>query len=249
MINIFPGSLKPLCTRSLLAGVMILGLASPALAQPKDQQPEPRLMMSSIDLREPVDQAWQIRIAGEVPSRAGMMLIMFDAQGKLHLKQHLPYGVYPADQPLVIDMPADGITGDYRLIAIGFQEDIRGLLLPVSTLPLEVYSGTYFAARNTPPILFKAAPGVEVYHIRSYLVGQQLYEGDEVVLDTQKNGVQEGRNWFAPLKPRPDAVYSFRKMNVFYFGAKEPLHLCFDIQRWFVPDPKLNDIKWWELTK
>lgn len=235
--------------RLMLAFCVVLLASASAMAQTREPALEPRMMMTAIDMRKAVDQDWELRIAGEIPSRAGTYLVMYNALGKLTLQKHIPHGVYDAQNPLVIPMAADGYVGDYRLHIIGQQEDMLGLLLPISSLPLEVYTGTYFAARQTPPIFFKAPPGVEVLHLHSARVGQEIHEGDQLVLDTQKDGVQEKLTWVAPLKTRPDAVYSFRRMNVLYFGAKEPLHLCFDIQRWFVPDPRLDDIQWWESTQ
>lgn len=207
---------------------------------------EPRLMMSNIYFHEEHDQPWELRITGNVPSFAGMLLMMHDARGNITLKRHVPHGQYAADQPLIIPIPADGIAGDYRLIILGHQEDIRGLHMPLSSLSKEVYDGTNFAARNAPPLYFKAPPGVETLRISSYSGQQQVYEGEQVVLDTKTDGELTGRTWVAPLKIKPNAVYNFRNLKVFYFGSPDGLLLCFDINRWFVPDQKLSEIRWWQ---
>lgn len=119
----------------------------------------------------------------------------------------------------------------------------------MSTLSKEVYSGTIFAARNAPPLYFKAPPGVKTLRISSHSGQLLVYEGDQVVLDTKTNGKLVGRSWTAPLKITPDAVYSFRKLGAFYFGSPDGLLLCFDINRWFVPEKEITQMHWWQLAQ
>lgn len=242
---------KPLSTRSAIACLAVL-LSMVCVAESFGQTTEPvepRLMMSNIYFHEDHDQPWELRIVGTVTSLPGVFLIIHDARGRITLKHHVPHGRYTADQPLIIPIPKDAYAGDYRMIILGYQEDIRGLHMPLASLPKEVYGGTVFAARNAPPLYFKAPPGVETLSIRSSSGKQQVYEGDQVVLDTGTDGELQGRNWVAPLKVKPDAVYNFRNLNVFYFGSPDGLLLCFDINRWFVPDNKITEIKWWKSTQ
>lgn len=235
--------------RSLTVCIVTLTALFPldaAAQSPTDRQ----LFFEAGYLREPTDRNWSIRIAGLVPSMPGCYLIVHNADGRLLVKRHLPHGNYPAAAPLMIQVPADGITGDYRLIIVGYQDDTLQRQLPLTDLPFEVYGRTYFAARaGSSALLFRVPDGVEAQKVNSYSGGLRIMEGDTVVTDTRKDGKPEGRDFTSTFTPKPGATYQLVPYGCFYFRSETGLFLTFDMARWFAPDPRLEEVKWWQLTE
>lgn len=220
------------------------------------------IMARNMYVREPNDRAWQLRISGRVPSFAGIYLVVHNAQGKLMYSGHVPQGEYSADNPKVISFPADGMTGDYKINILGQQDDYLGLNLPLSDLPLEVYSATYISLGGNPanmPI-FKAPPDVKELAISGVGAPLQIYDEDKnLIIDTKTNGKRiTGAD--DPLKKRfgssdiiavfpvqPEKFYRLSS-TAMYLQTREVLFFAFERERLFQPDTaKLDAVKWWEL--
>jgi hypothetical protein len=162
------------------------------------------------------------------------------------LKRHSPHGTYPPDKPLVIPFAKDGRAGDYRLVITGQQDDMTGLQMPMSTLPYEVYGRTYFAAsHDNTPIYFKAPRDVQSLNIAAYTGTIRVFQGDKLIVDAQKDGKQDGRDWTVDFPVTPGETYHIDRKCV-YFRSTTGLLFTFDPKTWFEPDPALDKINWWE---
>lgn len=191
---------------------------------------ETPLLFGEVCVREGKDQAWTVRIRGEVPSLAGCYVLVHDSEGKLVMKKHVPHGNYSDDKALDLTIPKDGRAEDYRIIVVGQEADIRGLNLPLTDLQLEVYGRTLFAIRPPASLWFLAEPG-----------GQKFsgHSGEVRVLDgtTPTAG---------PLEP--GKLYRLDTGKTFYFRADPGVYLNFSPDRCFLPEAKLGKIAWWQLT-
>ena len=235
---------------SVVAFVAVLAPAVPGQGEPPPTSQQPRHMMArGYYFREPVDQDWEIRVIGQIPSLPGCYYILHDADGRLMLKRHVPHGVYTRAKPFVIRFPRDRKTGDYKLVVLGQQEDLLGPRMPISTLPYEVYGRTYFTAGHNDTALFFTVPeGVTKRNIRGYKGNIRVYEGDKLVADAKKDGKLAGYDWSVDFPVEAGKFYWVER-KCFYFRSSDGLLLVFDRKRWFVPDPKLDDHQWWELKE
>jgi len=225
--------------------LIALILTLPCIAA-DSERPSP-LSYQSAFLREPTDRAWSITLIGSVPSLPGCYLLVHDAVGKHLVGRVIPHGDYPAENPLRIDIPADGTAGDYQLIIIGFEDDRMALHLPLTDLPLEVYGKTHFAATAKSKFYFRAPPEVKTVNIYSYGGSLRVFENETEALDTKRDGTLERYNWSATLALRADSLYRIETYGCRYFGSKDGVYLAIDPERWFVPDAKLEEFKWWQL--
>lgn len=228
----------------LFAALMPLVMSIAAVAQ---TEPPTRLSYKSAFARETVDQAWSIRLVGSVPSLPGCFLIVHDASGKQLVRRVIPHGEYPPDKALKMEFPADGSAGEYRIVLVGFENDLMSLQLPLTDLPLEVYGGDHFAAAATSRLFFRAPAGKTSMPVASYGGSLRVFENDKEVLDTKRDGKLERYDWRAELPLKADAVYRLEPYACRYFRAHEGIHLAVDPAHWFVPDPKLEEFKWWQL--
>ncbi len=233
------------CAIRWLLVVLLGALALPAHAQPGEMTDQ-QLFFQAAYLREQTDQLWHVRISGRTPSLAGCYVIIHDAAGRILLQRHIPTGLRPADAPLEIPLPPDGVTGDYRLVVVGFQSDIALLNLPLTDLPLETYGHTFYAARPTARMYFQTTPGQEQVSFYSRNGAVRVLQGDTVLADGKTQGQPKGSVILAPTKVQPGVWYEFQPYGTFYFGVEEGAYLVFDRQRWFAPDPRLEAVKWWQ---
>lgn len=230
-------------------GLIAITLAAPCWADGTEQDAPQHMMAESYFLREPVDQAWQIRIVGRIPSLPGCQFLLHDVEGHLLLRKHVPHGDYTEAAPLIIDFPKDGRTGDMRLCILGQQDDLLGPRMPISTLPLEVYGSHYFAAgHNQTPIYFKTEPDMTERNIRAYKGNVRVYEGDTLIADAQAHGQKVNHDWSINFAVKPNTIYRIDR-ECLYFRSTDGLLLVFDPDRWFVPDARLNSYNWWELKE
>lgn len=232
---------------ALLAGLCLVQ-TQVAWAQAKPEKAKTHnLFFQAAYLRESSDRPWQFRITGNVPSMPGCYLVVHDAKDKILLKRHLPHGKIEVDKPLVIDMPADGVSGDYRVVIIGFQNDTLELNLPLTNLPQEVYGRTGFAARADSALHFRVPDGMQQLTVSAYSGGLRLMQGEQKVVDVKEQGKLEGRNYVAKVALSPGVDYRLEPYGTFYFGVEEGIFFTSDLRGWFVPDAKLEEVKWWQL--
>jgi hypothetical protein len=204
------------------------------------------LFFQAAYLREPGDRPWQFRIAGNVPSLPGCYLFVHGPD-RLLLKRHLPHGRIVADKPLVLDMPADGVSGDYRVVIVGYQDDTLHLNLPLTTLPQEVYGRTQFAARTDGALCFRLPEGMRQMNFSASGGGLRVMQGRTKVADVKEQGERGKSGYVAKVALSPGVDYRLEPHGTFYFGVKEGIFLTTDPRRWFVPDATLDEVKWWRL--
>jgi len=190
------------------------------------------LLFNEVCVREKSDQTWSLRIQGRVPSMAGCYVIVHEARGNLVLKEHIPYGDYTGDRAQTLTIPKDGWVGEYRLVVVGRESDIRGLELPLTDLKSEVYGRTLFATRARKPLWFLAEKGEAA----------QKFSGTSGVVQILKDG--------KPLVDAPQVgeLYSLDTSKTFYFKATPGAYVSFSSERVFLPDANLEAIAWWQLT-
>ena len=237
----------------LLAG-LCLAQTQTARAQAKpdkaasDAGKTANLFFEAAYLREPGDRPWQFRISGNVPSLPGCYLFVH-TRDKLLLERHLPHGKIGADKPLVIDVPADGVSGDYRVVIVGFQDDTLDLNLPLTTLPQEVYGRNNFAARNDGAVRFRLPDGMRQMSFSADSGGLRVMQGAQTVADLKAQGERGKRGYVAKIALSPGVDYRLEPYGTFYFGVEEGIFFTSDLRRWFAPDTTLDEVKWWQLRK
>lgn len=234
----------------IAAGVALMSApaSTDADEMAKDQPPPKRVFYEAAYVRETTDRPWTLQFGSGVMSRPGCYVIIHDTAGRLFIKHHLPYTGQAAGQPQTIHIPADGITGDYRILFVGFQNDSYNLDLPLTDLPFEVYGRTHFAARRVAPLLLRPTPGATKLTFSSYSGGLRVILNGESVADTTNDDPKGPRFRPVTITPKPGAVYQVDPYGCFYFSSTTPVFLTFDAARWFYPDTALEDVKWWQLT-
>ncbi len=190
------------------------------------------LLFSGASVRETEDQAWTLRVRGQVPSLAGCYVLVHDARGNLVLKAHVPHGEYTDGHPLDLVLPKDGWAGDYQILVVGREADVRGFDLPLSDLKLEVYGRTLFATRSKGPLWFQAEAGETPQEFSGYKGSLKILEGGQPLVGPLQSG----------------KLYALDTTGTFYFNAKPGAYLSFSPDRNFHPDPKLAAISWWQLV-
>jgi hypothetical protein len=228
---------------------VLFALALSLMSGPVRGQPTPtmsrNLFYQAAFVRESADRQWHFRISGNVPSLAGAYLVAHDVTGRILARHHIPHGRYSDEQPLVFTVPADGVTGDFRIVVVGFQNDVLEINLPLTDLPLEVYGTTFFAAR-TDKLLFRTLPDQKQLTLSSNVGGMRLWQGDTALIDTAKVAELKERRRVAVVAVQPQTDYRLDPHSTFYFGVDEGVFLTFDLSRWFRPDPRLDEAKWWQ---
>ncbi len=222
----------------------------------------PSVMSEGIYCRETQDQDWHVQLTGEVVSLAGIYVVVQSVEGKLIFQAKVPTGQYPADSPFTIHVPRDGQTGDYLVTILGTQADHRGLRLPYTSLPGEVYGGKVFAIMPARPRSADeaAAPGELVFQVTAdqpeITITQSqhtwtLHGADgQVVFDVQKHGQKSIRpnnlrtDWTGVFKGEPGKTYLLGQ-NVRWFLTNTTMYLSTSADRWFEPDARFRTFKWW----
>jgi len=200
--------------------------------------------------REAADREWHVKIVGEIPSLCGAYLVIHDAKGKSVFHGKVPHGKYPEDKPFVVTVKPDGITGDYKIVLCGNQDDLLGVQVPLTDLPFEVYGGTNFSLGHDADAKpwFKGPPGVSKIKLGAYK-GQLkvLDKNGGVVADTRQSKMVEKYDNVVEFPITPGESYQIIRETM-YFRCATPntLFLCFDPARWFRPDEALDKVKWWE---
>lgn len=196
--------------------------------------------------RKEKDEAWKIRIEGEVVSLAGCYLLMHDSRGKLLVKEHIPHGVYSADNALEMTIPKDGVApNEYRLLLIGHQFDVMGIRLPLTSLTHEVYGYDYFAKRVPHRIWFMADTQNPEYRFSSRSKQMAVLDQGTPVALKQETGEKGLTALVGHLKP--GHVYELNTEGTFYFRSQPGIHLSPEAAHCFLPQLKLREVAWWRI--
>jgi hypothetical protein len=231
-------------------------------AEPAPTAPPPmlRIQANGIYLREATDAPWNLTLTGRIGSLCGAYLLVLDAAGKVVHQGVIPHGEYPAERPLRIPVPADGVAGDYLVKVIGYQDDVMGLAMPLSDLPLEVYGHHSFAVAHelkAVPVWFRLPAGQTKLTLGGYKGHLLLRDAQgKTVADSKLDGYYAGEKHgqkfrfchVMELELQPETDYQLYR-ECLYFSSAEPLYLVFERARWFVPDPRLDELKWWETVR
>lgn len=250
--------------RSCLTIVAISTCLANIAGAEEETPPQPpvkpqRFMAHAYYFREVTDQPWNIKIIGEIPSMAGAYIIIHDVRGKILYKGTIDYGEYPEKKPFLIHFPADGVTGDYKFILLGQQQDFTNMDLPVSDLPLEVYGGKWFSFMAiTQPTAFRVRSGTKVLGMRSYRGHSKVYDDKMQVVADSKAGLnlmkptEDNKGFYNaldnPLEFEIDSKRHYWLSVGGYFEPREDIFFAFDLARLFEPDPRLENWKWWRLV-
>ncbi len=209
-----------------------------------------QVMADGYYARETTDGPWHIRIVGTVPSLCGAYVLVFGAGGDIVFRARIPHGTYPEDAPLLLKVPADGVTGDYKIKVIGHQRDLLGIQVPMTDLGAEVYGGTSFTIGHDEGrrIAFKVADQEELT-VSAYKGHLKVRDAaGRVVADTcgtPETPPQVSRYSNLVTFPAKAGETYWIEPTAFYFGAKSRLFLTFDPDTWFLPNPLLDEVKWW----
>lgn len=208
------------------------------------------MMAGGYYAREDTDREWHVRLVGEIPSRCGAFIVIHDAKGKAIFHGKVPCGKYPEEKPFIVTVKPDGVTGDYKIVLCGHQDDLLGVQVPFTDLPFEVYGGTNFSMGHEPEAKpwFKAPPGVTKIKFGAYKGHLKILDKNgRVVADTRQSKVVEKYDNMVECPVVPGESYQLIR-EVMYLRCASPrtLFLCFDPARWFRPDEALDEVKWWE---
>lgn len=211
------------------------------------------LMFDTCCVRETRDQEWHVRIVGTLPRGPGLYAMVYNDEGKRIVTCEIPFGVYTDAKPFLLTVPADGLAQEYVIKLVGQQDNFTGIRLPMTDLPFEVYRGRYFAiGYPTAPnqvrkVAFKLGPGMK-FAAQGHTGGFRILNAKgELVADSSKDGPKEKGALFEPAL-RVGETYWIDPPGIFYLGARDPLYLTFDPDRWFAPAGKLDIDKlgWWK---
>ena len=218
------------------------------------------LMASAVFVRETKDQEWHIRVVGSLPCGPGIYVVVFNAQKKMVFHGEIPFGTYAETKPFLLTVPADGVTGDYAIKLVGQQDDIMGLVLPLTDLHHEVYDGTgtalgYAPAGQARLVAFKVPEGQTQIQATGGRGNFRILKADGSVLIDSKTAAipadSPEKHWKKDeleirAQVAPGQTYWFDPYEIFYFGFKDPVYLTFDPDLWFAPTFSLGDVKWWK---
>lgn len=214
-----------------------------------------RVMANACLVREPADREWHLMIRGSIPSLCGAYLLVLDARGKIVHQGVIPHGEYPEASPLVVSIPKDGIAGDYEVKFIGRQDDLLGILYPVSDLP-EVYRSPSSTGHSKDALLwFQVPPGQTEATASAYKAHMLVKDSSGRVVADTRNGQYGGDKYGAKYRfsnyvtfpVSPGTLYSLHP-DAMYFGLKPDVYATFNPAGWFFPDPALASNAWWRIA-
>jgi hypothetical protein len=213
------------------------------------------LQGSAYYAREDTDREWHVRLVGTIASFGGAYIVIHDAKGKSVYHSAIPRGDYTEANPFHVAVRADGITGDYKITLVGYEGDLLGIKLPLTDLP-EVYGGTRFTLGpvSGPQPSFQVPEGVRRITLAAYKGQVRVLKTDKtVVADSASQGRYAGdgadKNFrFCQVVEVPVMAGETYVLapQCHYLRCQEPLFLTFRAAQWFLPDPALDDVKWWK---
>lgn len=198
--------------------------------------------------REDKDREWHIRVTAPVKPACGIYLLVHDAGGKILLQQAIPEGSYSPAEPFTVTIPADGKTGDCKIIVLGSQMDFQSVLLPLTDLPFEVYGGRCFIFFDNlnPEPCFQVAPGVTNIVLLPQGNARVLKRDGTVVAElARKNRLDTKGRRVMDVVVSANTTYILEPASR-YLKCDPPLFLARSPELWFFPDPALDKVKWWE---
>lgn len=226
----------------------------------------PGVMSEGIYCRELTDRRWHVRVAGEVVSLAGVYLLVHDVEGRVIFQGRIPAGVYGDDAPYTVPVEPDGRTGDYLITILGSQRDYRAMRGPFTDLPHEVYGHrTYMAVpygANMPAdatgagnLFFKVTEANPELTISGGGSPWEIHAVDGgKVYDVRTDGQVEvnprnnRESYVGTFRGEPGQAYALRRwMMYFYLNPRG--YLAVSPDRWFEPDERLQELKWWRYTR
>ena len=232
---------------------ILLGLGATCQGLAQEAHPPEPLTFQEVSFRETTDQAWTLRFAGKIPSRAGCYVLVHDKDSRVVAMAHIPYGAHPENDPFIVEIPRDGISGDYRLVIVGKQADKMGIALPVSDIALEVYGSFQFAKNGKDPLWFIAPPEViELQFLAHRGTLEVLDANGNVLAETAQSPEFKAYTTVVKVKVEPGKVYGIRPGVTGYYmnvGEKGRIDVAFDPAKLFVPDAQLQKVVWWQLTE
>lgn len=208
-------------------------------------------------VRETEDKDWSLNFSGEVVSMCGIYVIVYGVNGEVVHNGMIPYGRYPMEKAYSIKIKKDGVVGDYKIKIIGAQSDFMALNLPLTELK-EVYqvSRTTLGNEKGRYLLFQVPPGQNELTVSAYKGQLQVKEEatGKVVADTSKGQYggdsTKGKFRFSnyvSFNPVPGITYRLEPQSAYFGFGDDTVYAMFAPDSWFLPNPKLIEIKWWRL--
>jgi hypothetical protein len=232
-------------------------LATGRVARCEGKPRRHNVMAHGYYVREETDRVWHLKLVGKIPSLSGAYIVIHNVEGKIIHHGPIPHGEFTQAKPYTVAIPKDGITGDYRMIMVGQQGDMLGVMIPWTDLPLEVYGGSSFSVGHDKGVkpIFKAPAGVTKMSLGAYKGHLKVRDAEgKVVADTEVNGKSGSKRYrydkMITFAVTPGATYTIER-RCFYFRSYIPgtCYLTASPERWFKPSSELDKIKWWELIK
>jgi hypothetical protein len=222
-----------------------------------------QLQMSACYVKETTDRAWKVRITGDLPRGPGIYVIVYDEAGEVVKRDAVPFGTYDVAKPYTLAVPADGKAQQYVIKLLGQQDNLNGMALPLTDLPLEVYGdGSYSlgygtAAGQKRMVAFQVADE-QPLHLQGWsgnyrildAQGATVFDSAQAMLpegDPTKKGGPRYVEMIVTLKP--GRTYWFEPYGVMYWARLNGrLFLTFDPPRWFEPKLSwtLDERPWWK---
>jgi hypothetical protein len=213
------------------------------------------LMVDSYYIREATDQEWNINISGKIASLCGIYLIVYNKDSKVIFSGTIPHGEYYRTKPFAIKIPKDGVTGDYKVKIIGFQDDYLGIDMPLSNQQEVYYAKTMSMGQGKGnSVIFQTRPDEKQITLSAY-------KSNLVIKDLNGNTIADTANEKAGKgcvlsKEKYDNCVTFNcepgkdyvlQSKGAYLGCKNGFFICLNPGTWFLPDSKLEKINWWNL--
>lgn len=224
-----------------------------------------QLMMSAVYVKETSDRAWQVRIVGDLPRGPGIHLLVYNEAGELLHRESVPFGSFTAERPHIINVPSDGKAQQYAIKFLGQQDNLNGIIMPLTNLPYEVYGDSGYmigpprAAKQRSLAAFQVTAANPSPHFDGWRgnyrildadgqivadakdkvlpMGDPARKGDERHVEMIVTGLTLGKTyWIEP--------YAAGYINI----LNGNLYLTFDPKRWFEPkfDWTLQKRPWWK---
>ncbi len=210
------------------------------------------LMVDAYYIREATDQEWNIKISGTIASPCGIYIIAYDKECKVIFNGTVPQGEYDKAKPFIIKIPKDGVTGDYKIKIIGYQDDYLGIDLPLSNQQ-EVYFARRMCRKGNS-VIFQTRPDekeITLFAYKANLLVKDL-QGN-IIADTSN---EKAGNGCVLFKEKYDNCVTFKcapgtdyvlQSEAWSLGCHKGFFICLKPGTWFLPDSKLEKINWWEL--
>lgn len=215
------------------------------------------IMPKGYFVQETEDKDWSCTISGDVVSMCGIYVIVYDVNKKIIYQGKVPHGKYSIEKPYVIKIKKDGAVGDYKIKILAAQPDFMAFNLPMTELK-EVYEiqSTTIGHDKDRYLMFQVPPGQKELTVSAYKGHLQVTEEatGKVVADTSKGeyGGEERKSKhrycnYISFNPFPETTYRLEPKSFYFRFGGATIYTMFKPDGWFLPNPKLSEIKWWRL--